>query len=709
VTDAAQSDWFTDRLKVLLEVGLGVASANDADELGRAIASNYARVLGVDEVVLHRHDEVADCFEEASGTCVKDGRAFAPIRSPRGDLVAVVEAPVPDDLELMSVLAGYAGMALTVYEERRAGLRRNAALQRLLELSSSARETLEPEPVLEEICAVAEALLGFQDVEIALLRDSAYAVVAGGPGRLDGFSKDDGLALLNAGSPRQGCLVMPDDSVALELLDRRGGLSGLMYARQGTGERRSSEAFRLLRTFADQAAAALDSAAQEAVREERDRARWLAKHDELTGLPNRAQAMQRLAEACIEAGRNNTAVVAVLIDLEGFAIVNDSLGVEAGDSLLHAVGTNLAAVAEEGETVARVGGDEFLLVAPAAHGGVAAIAKRVHAALAKPVEIKDMQLQVAATLGVALAPLGEVPAPEILRRAEAAVKRAKSNGDAISISGGGHDSRRQLTLTSALRGALERDEFKLHYQPLMSVETGEVASYEALLRWFPRDGDPVSPGEFIPLAETSGLIEEIGAWVINEACRQKAEWIINGFGDVHVGVNVAPRQFRRTDVPGIVAAALREFSLEPGGLTVEVTESGLQTGSGALEKELIRLREMGVPVGIDDFGTDYSSLSRLNRLPVEWLKIDRSFMRDVPDDPRAARLVAAILGIAEALEMKTVAEGIEHLAQEEFIRRAGGTMMQGFLYSPPVPPERAIALMTSLRPSAESAPASSLR
>jgi predicted signal transduction protein with EAL and GGDEF domain len=347
---------------------------------------------------------------------------------------------------------------------------------------------------------------------------------------------------------------------------------------------------------------------------------------------------------------------------------------------------------------ARIGGDEFLLVAPAASEGVAGIAKRVGAALAEPAEVEDMELHISATLGIALAPGGNASATELIRRAESACARAKANGDALAISGGGNDSRRRLTLTSQLRRALDRDELKLFYQPLIRVDNGDLAAFEALLRWFPTGGEMVSPGEFIPLAETSGLIETIGAWVIDEACRQMREWRDNGFGEVLVGVNVAPRQFRRTDVPAIVARALRDHRLDPSALTVEVTESGLQSGSGALEKDLLKLVEMGCPVGIDDFGTDYSSLSRLNRMPVQWLKIDRSFMKDVPDDPRAARMVSAILGIASALEMKTVAEGVEHEAQAEFLRRAGATVMQGFLYSPPLPPERAI---TALQPAAD--------
>jgi diguanylate cyclase (GGDEF)-like protein len=688
------------RLHALLEYGRLVTADLQPDAMHAATARTIASVTGAPSLAIHRWRGGGGelVLEAGYGPAPGDDAVRVEIPSRMsGPLGFVTAGPAADiDHELLTACAGFASLVLGSYEERRAGVRQARALGRLLDISSSARETLEPEPLLDEVCAVVESALGFANVEIALVTDGRLVTAGGARRRLDGLTLDEALALLDEGVPRQNCLVLPGERIALELLDRGGGLAGVMYAepRPGKTAPRSGETLRLLRTFADQAASALDSAAQEALRTERDRATWIATHDELTGLGNRALATDQLATACAAAAGTRTTVVAVLVDLEGFAFVNDSLGLAAGDELLRAVGRRLTDAAQKGETVARIGGDEFLLIAPAAGEGVAAIAKRVDAALAEPAEVEDMELHLAATLGIALAPGGNASATELIRRAESAVGRAKANGDALAISGGGNDSRRRLTLTSQLRRALQRDELKLFYQPLIGVESGERSSFEALLRWFPTDGDPVSPGEFIPLAETSGLIETIGAWVIDEACRQMREWRDNGFGDVKVAVNVAPRQFRRTNVAGIVAAALREHDLERGVLTVEVTESGLQTGPSALEKELLKLVDLGVPVAIDDFGTDYSSLARLNRLPVEWLKIDRSFMRDVPDDPRAARMVSAIIGIADALGMKTVAEGVEHEAQADFLRRAGATVMQGFLYSPPLPPERAITVMS---------------
>jgi diguanylate cyclase (GGDEF)-like protein len=696
------------RLHCLLEYGRLVTADLQPDEMHDATVRAIATVTGAGSVEIHRWRKAGDDLvrEGSCGPAPGDDavRAEIPARM-SGPLGHVIAGPADVvDRELLEACAGFASLVLGSYEERRAGMRQARALGRLLDISSSARETLEPEPLLNEVCSVVEKTLSFGDVEIALVTEGRLVTSGGKSRHLDALSIADALKLLDEGVPRENCLVLPGERVVLELLDRGGGLAGIMYAEppQGSTAPRSAETLRLLRTFADQAASALDTAAQEALRNERDRAHWLASHDELTGLGNRSRATDELTAACAAAAGTRATVVAVLVDLEGFALVNDSLGLAAGDELLRAVGERLSQAVHDGETVARIGGDEFLLIAPVASEGVAAIAKRVHAALADPAEVVDMELHLAATLGIALAPGGNASANELIRRAESACARAKANGDALAISGGGNDSRRRLTLTSALRRALDRDELKLFYQPLVDVESGELAAFEALLRWFPTDGDMVSPGEFIPLAETSGLIETIGAWVIDEACRQMREWRDNGFGDVHVGVNVAPRQFRRTDVPAIVEQALREHRLEGDALTVEVTESGLQTGPSALEKELLKLVQLGCPLAIDDFGTDYSSLARLNRLPVQWLKIDRSFMRDVPDDPRAARMVSAIIGIADALGMKTVAEGVEHEAQAEFLRRAGATVMQGFLYSPPLPPERAITAV-SARPSGSDA------
>jgi diguanylate cyclase (GGDEF)-like protein len=388
-------------------------------------------------------------------------------------------------------------------------------------------------------------------------------------------------------------------------------------------------------------------------------------------------------------------VAALLIDIDGFRLVNDSLGHEAGDALLRAVGDRLAACQAEGETLARVGGDEFLLIAPAiARGdeGAHERARWLQAELSEPFTVSGVELHVDVTIGIAVAAPGDMGAGLLLKRADIAINRAKQDGDAIAIfAENDAERRRTLTLTTRLRRAIERDELELHYQPIRRAGDESLASLEALLRWRPDGGELMPPGDFIPLAESSGLIESIGEWVIGEACRQFRAWRDAGLDAGAVGVNVSPRQLRRTDVPRVAAAALLEHRLDPRCLTIELTESALQNGARRIHDELERLRELGVRLAIDDFGADYSSLARLRDLPFEVLKIDRAFVRGVPDDARAGRLLEAIVGLASALELTTCIEGVEEESQLDFVRRAGADLIQGFYFSRPLPSDRVAA------------------
>jgi diguanylate cyclase (GGDEF)-like protein len=418
-------------------------------------------------------------------------------------------------------------------------------------------------------------------------------------------------------------------------------------------------------------------------------------HDELTGLPNRRLANARLSGASAAARRSGATVAALLIDVDGFRLVNDSLGHEAGDALLRAVADRLAACQAEGETLARVGGDEFLLIAPAMAGGDAGAhdrARWLQAELAEPFTVSGVELHVAVTIGIAVAAPNDMGAGLLLKRADIAINRAKQEGDPIAIfAENDAERRRTLTLTTRLRRAIERDELELHYQPIRRADDESLASLEALLRWRPDGGDLMPPGDFIPLAESSGLIESIGEWVIGEACRQMRAWRDAGLDPRAVGVNVSPRQLRRTDVPRVAAAALLEHRLDAGTLTIELTESALQNGARRIQDELERLRELGVRLAIDDFGADYSSLARLRDLPFAVLKIDRAFVREIPDDPRAGRLLEAIVRLADALDLVTCVEGVEEQSQLDFVRAAGADVIQGFYFSRPLPPDRVAA------------------
>jgi diguanylate cyclase (GGDEF)-like protein len=417
-------------------------------------------------------------------------------------------------------------------------------------------------------------------------------------------------------------------------------------------------------------------------------------HDELTGLPNRRLVNARLSGASAAARRSGATVCALLVDIDGFRLVNDSLGHDAGDLLLRAVAQRLDVCAAEGETLARVGGDEFLLVIPAVENGTEGAqerAARLQAELAEPFTVSGVEVHVAVTIGIAVAAPTDMGAGLLLKRADIAINRAKQDGDAIAVfAEDDAERRRTLTLTTRLRRAIERDELELHYQPLRRAGDESISSLEALLRWRPDGGDLMPPGAFIPLAESSGLIEPIGEWVIHEGCRQMREWLDAGI-EARVGVNVSPRQLRRTDVPRVAAAALLEHRIAPESLTIELTESAIQKGARRIEDELARLRELGVFLAIDDFGSDYSSLARLRDLPFDMLKVDRAFVRDVPGDVRSTRLLQAIIGLADALDVLTCVEGVEDETQLKAACGAGADVIQGFYYSRPLPADRVVA------------------
>jgi len=416
----------------------------------------------------------------------------------------------------------------------------------------------------------------------------------------------------------------------------------------------------------------------------------LANHDALTGLPNRRLLLDRLGQALAMAHREHHHAAVLFMDLDRFKTINDSLGHMMGDMLLQNVARRLQQTLREGDTVSRLGGDEFVVVLPSLEHPKAAekVALKLVEALAPPFDLGGQELRVSASIGISLFPEDGMDTETLLRNADSAMYHAKEMGrnnyqfflEAMNVA-----AAERLRLENDLHRALERNEFELHYQPRISVASGRTCGIEALIRWRHPERGLVSPGQFIPVAEDTGLIVPIGEWVIEEACRQGASWCSAGLPQLPVAVNLSPRQFRQSSLMEAVARALRRHGWPSHLLELEITEGVLMQHTEDTLRTLEALNRLGVSLAIDDFGTGYSSLSYLKRFPVHYLKIDQSFVRDVTVDPEDAAIVGAIIGLAHSLGMTVVAEGVETAGQFDFIREAGCDEAQGFHFSRPMP------------------------
>jgi diguanylate cyclase len=417
--------------------------------------------------------------------------------------------------------------------------------------------------------------------------------------------------------------------------------------------------------------------------------RHLATHDALTGLPNRVLLDDRLAQAVAHANRDGQSFAALVVDLDRFKLINDSLGHRAGDAVLDEISRRLGSVVRDIDTVARTGGDEFIVViSPSAvPEDAVAIAHRARDALRAPMRVSGVELHVTCSIGVAYYPTDATSADSLITRADAAMYCAKQRGrNNVQCFAQGMDSVTvgRVSLESDLHAAINAGQFELHYQPKPDTESGDVHSAEALIRWRHPQRGLIQPDQFIPLAEECGLINEIGAWVLREACRQCAEWQRNGLPALRVAVNVAATQFRRGDLLDVIRGALAAAALDPRFLEIELTESAVMTNPEESAVILEELSRMGVLVSVDDFGTGYSSINYLRRFPIDKLKIDRSFVRDL-DCEVDASIVQAIISLAHSLKLKVVAEGVETPVQLQFLRSLGCDQYQGFHFSPPLP------------------------
>ncbi|MDE1992567.1 MAG: EAL domain-containing protein [Rhizobiaceae bacterium] len=415
---------------------------------------------------------------------------------------------------------------------------------------------------------------------------------------------------------------------------------------------------------------------------------FLADHDPLTGLANRALLDRKLTSAMLTADANGEEVALAFLDLDNFKLVNDSLGHSVGDQLLKIVASRISELTNDSGSLARIGGDEFVIILehmdPDSHLDRLSAVKE---AVARAIVLDDIELRVTCSIGVATYPSHGKTAGELLACADMAMYRAKElgrDGMALFTSEMTAGVRRKLSRTDELRQALLRDEFVLHYQPQVDAQTGRIVGAEALIRWNHPSEGLVFPGDFIGLAEETGLIVPIGDWVLRTACKQAKAWQDKGFEPIRISVNVSARQFQEKRLIEAVATALGDCGLDATWLELEITESLIMKDLAGSIARMHELEELGVNLAIDDFGTGYSSLSTLKRFPLSRLKIDRSFIADIPDDADDMAITVAIISLAQKLGLEVIAEGVETDEQAHFLVESGCREIQGYLCGRPV-------------------------
>jgi diguanylate cyclase (GGDEF)-like protein/PAS domain S-box-containing protein len=433
-----------------------------------------------------------------------------------------------------------------------------------------------------------------------------------------------------------------------------------------------------------------------AIRQAEQELHYLAQYDGLTGLPNRLLATDRLNRAIERCERTGAVVACLFLDLDDFKNINDTLGHAAGDQVLLIVSTRIKALTDRTDTIARLGGDEFLIVRENMHSQAAAgnLASQIIHELQKPFYIVGHELTLSASIGIALYPENAHSPQDLIRLADTAMYAAKDQGRrtyAFYKSEMTESATHYMTRSLELRRGLEKGELSLYYQPQVDAHTGEMTGAEALIRWNHPENGLLGPAEIIPVAEQSGLIVEIGQWVVEEACAQARRWQNEGQDPIRIAINVSVRQMRSPGFAKAVHSVLTNTGLDPKWLEIEVTESMIQDEDIMIDT-LHELRAVGVSVAIDDFGTGYSCLRSIKSLPIERIKIDRAFINGIPQNTDDAALAEAMIAMARTLGLKVTAEGVETAAQRDFLRAQGCSELQGFLFSKPVPAEQLFAV-----------------
>ena len=420
-----------------------------------------------------------------------------------------------------------------------------------------------------------------------------------------------------------------------------------------------------------------------------EKIRHVAHHDALTGLPNRPHLQISLEHAIATAKRESEQIALMFIDLDRFKLINDTLGHNVGDSLLVEVAQRLKASVRESDLVARLGGDEFVVVMSSsdAVNSAAHVAEKILSGLSQPYRIDEHDLRSTPSIGISLYPHDGADIETLMKNADTAMYHAKAmgrNNFHFFSPEMNQSSNERLQLENSLHRALERGEFIVHYQPQQDFSSGRLVGAEALIRWHHPERGMVSPLQFIPLAEENGMILPIGTWVLREVCRQIKAWREQGLPEMRFAVNLSPRQFRQEGLVEEIIAILREFDVPAAALELEITEGSVMDNADAAISQLNRLSQHGLSIAIDDFGTGYSSLSYLKRFPVSKLKIDRSFVMDIPGDANDTAIAIAVIQLAKSLGLEVVAEGVETAEQRRFLGEQGCDLLQGYHYSKPL-------------------------
>lgn len=429
-----------------------------------------------------------------------------------------------------------------------------------------------------------------------------------------------------------------------------------------------------------------------------ERLNYLAHHDPLTGLPNRLLFQDRLEQGVLQAQRRKSMIAVMFLDLDRFKLINDTLGHPIGDELLVAVAERLRRCARETDTIARLGGDEFAVILSSLtrEKDVEHVAQKIIQALSSVFCVGGHEVFVTTSIGITFYPGLNNDRSKLLEQADVAMYHAKKHGRnnyqyyTADMNAAAYE---RLMLETNLRRALEREEFRLYYQPQIDVQSGSVTGVEALIRWQSPELGLVSPGEFIPLLEETGLIVPVGEWVIATACRQMKEWLDAGYPAMTMAVNLSARQFHQADLVERIAQILQELSLPPELLELELTESMVMESVDSAVEILHKLKRMGVKVAIDDFGTGVSSLGYLKHFPIDTLKISHDFVLNLPRDSVDASIASAVINLARNMQLSSVAEGVENSEQMDFLSAQDCERLQGYLFSRPVPAENIAELL----------------